>query len=106
MASNILTTVYGWPRIDSENKDTTLIKRIHSHVEHISDAAIPGRYLVDAFPAMRHIPAWMAKWKREGLAWHVSESQLFAQFSEGVKNRMVDAPDRPALACADVCQTG
>ena len=89
MASNILTTVYGWPRFGTSEKEMALIKRIHAHVEHISDASIPGRYLVDAFPAMRHLPAWMAKWKREGMAWHEGESRLFSSFTQSVRDRLV-----------------
>ena len=32
----------------------------------------PGRYLVQMFPSLRHVPAWMpgAHWKREFEAWH------------------------------------
>lgn len=89
MASNILTAVYGWPRIGPEDK--AVVRRISAHVERISEAAIPGRYLVDAFPAMKHLPPSIAKWKREGLAWHERESGMFAGFTRGVSERLVSA---------------
>ena len=87
MASNILTAVYGWPRIEPEDK--AVVERISRHVERISEAAIPGRYLVDIFPAMKYLPAWMAKWKREGLEWHERESEMFAGFTRSVSDRLV-----------------
>ena len=89
MASNILTAVYGWSRMTDSPRDMEIVHRIHAHVERVSDAAIPGKYLVDIFPALRHLPAWAAKWKREGNEWHDGESALFAGFNRGVKERMV-----------------
>ena len=89
MASNILTTVYGWPRFGTSEKEMALIKRIHAHVEHISDASIPGRYLVDVFPAMRHLPAWMAKWKREGLKWFKDETAMWEGFYTSIAKDVV-----------------
>ena len=89
MASNILTAVYGWPRMTTSPEDMALVKRIHAHVEHISDAAIPGKFLVDVFPVLKYLPAWMAKWKRDGEAWFENESKMFAKFTASVRDKMV-----------------
>ena len=100
MASNILTAVYGWPRMSTSSEDMALVKRIHAHVEHISDAAIPGKFLVDVFPVLKYLPAWMAKWKRDGEAWFENESRMFAKFTASVRDKMVREPWRVTYANA------
>lgn len=87
-ASNILTVVYGWPRIGP--KDKPLIKRIHAHTARIASAILPGAYLVELFPLMKHLPTWMAKWKREGLEWHEQETKMFEEFNAGVNDKLVN----------------
>ena len=46
-------------------------------VTRILSAGVPGAFLVDFFPIMKYIPSWMARWKREGLAWHEEQSKVF-----------------------------
>ena len=86
--------MYGWPRIG--DKDKPVIQRIHAHTARIASAVVPGRYLVDIFPVMKHLPAAVAKWKREGLEWHARETEMFESFNQGVSDRMV----RPPPSCA------
>ena len=86
-ATNILSAVYGWPPITPADKP--IVERIHAHTARVASAVVPGRYLVDIFPAMKHLPNWLAKWKREGLAWHARESQMFEGFNQGVRERVV-----------------
>ena len=38
---------------------------------------------------MKHLPTWMAKWKREGLEWHDRETEMFEKFSDGVSEKKV-----------------
>ena len=101
MASNILTAVYGWPRIGPADK--AVVTRISKHVEDISGAAIPGRFLVDVFPVLNYLPAWAAKWKRYGLDWHEAESRMFASFTKGVRDRMVDTRQTPQNSNRLIC---
>ena len=85
--SSILTAVYGWPRISG--KDKPVVDRIHAHTARIASAVVPGRYLVDILPIMKHLPTSIAKWKREGLQWHEAETKMFEEFNQGVSDRMV-----------------
>ena len=87
IASNVLTAVYGWPRVTTVDKP--IVERVHAHLLRLTNAALPGRYLVDAFPMLRHLPTWLAKWKRDGLEWHARETEMFEEFNEGVRGRMV-----------------
>lgn len=52
-------------------------------------AALPGQFLVDIFPAMLHLPTWMAKWKREGLEFYRQDSEMFEGFMDGVEKSVV-----------------
>jgi hypothetical protein len=50
---------------------------------------LPGAFLVEIFPAMKRLPSWMAKWKREGLEWHRKDTEMFQGFMDGVEKTMV-----------------
>jgi len=45
--------------------------------------------MVDLFPVMNYLPAWMAKWKRDALEWHERESKMFEGFYTDVNKKMV-----------------
>ena len=79
--------MYGWPRIES--KDDPLITRINDLVHRLIRAALPGTYLVEIFPVMKHLPTWMAPWKKWGLKWYKKDSEMFQGFYDGVAKTMV-----------------
>ncbi|KAG6853456.1 hypothetical protein C0991_004243 [Blastosporella zonata] len=87
-SSNILTATYGWPRLTDEH--IPLVKRIHAHTARLSNACIPGTSMVDLFPMLNYLPAWMAKWKRDALDWHQRESEMFEGFNAGVATKMAE----------------
>ncbi|KAI0088548.1 cytochrome P450 [Irpex rosettiformis] len=84
-ASAILSSVYGWPTFGSEGG---IIKRLHAHTARIASAVVPGAFLVDFFPFMKYFPTWIAKWKRDGLAWHKAETDMFEGFNAGVAEKL------------------
>lgn len=45
--------------------------------------------MVDIFPVMNYLPAWMAKWKSDALEWHERETKMFEGFYEDVEEKMV-----------------
>ncbi|KAG6907102.1 hypothetical protein DXG01_010515 [Tephrocybe rancida] len=90
-SSNILTATYGWPRLTDEHMP--LVKRIHAHTAHLSNACIPGTSMVDLFPFLNYLPAWMAKFKRDALAWHQRESEMFEGFNADVARKMFQRAD-------------
>lgn len=81
-ASNILTAVYGRERLTP--KDKPLITRIHAHTARIAGAVVPGAYLVEIFPFMKHFPTWMAKWKKDGLDWYKRETDMFEKLCDDI----------------------
>ncbi|KIJ64543.1 hypothetical protein HYDPIDRAFT_111879 [Hydnomerulius pinastri MD-312] len=79
-ASNILTAVYGRPRITA--KDKPILDRAHAHTARLASATAPGAFLVELFPFMMFFPNWMAKWKRDGIAWHEEETKFLEKLDE------------------------
>ena len=54
-ASIILSALYGYPTIMSEQDPT--VKAINHCADKLTRAAYPGAYLVEFFPWMRYIPS-------------------------------------------------
>jgi hypothetical protein len=72
-------------------EETPIIKRLHAHTARIASAVVPGAFLVDYIPAMKFLPTWMAKWKRDGLEWHEKETEMFEGFNADVAEKVVSA---------------
>ena len=89
-ASSVLSAVYGWPRLSE--RDAPIVERIHAHAVRIaSTGAKHGRYLVDAVPALSHLPSWIVPGKREALEWYARETEMFIGLNREVRERMVSA---------------
>lgn len=58
-------------------------------VARITTAAAPGAFLVDFFPIMKYLPSWIARWKREGLAWYEEQSRVFEGLSRSAATHKV-----------------
>jgi cytochrome P450 len=62
------------------------VRRIMAVVHAVERVASPGAYLVDTFPILMKLPAFMAPFKREGKALHDEEIDLFRTLlKEGVE---------------------
>ncbi|KAI0812768.1 cytochrome P450 [Irpex lacteus] len=85
VVTSILSSVYGWPDIELESPFPQFFQAL---LDHVSSACLPGTYLVDTLPFLNYLPAWMAPWKREGLAWHDRHSQILEEFNAGVRKKM------------------
>jgi hypothetical protein len=86
-SSTILSAVYGFPRVES--KDDPLVARINESIQRLVRAASPGAYLVETFPVMKHLPTWIAPWKKWGLEWYKKDSAMFREFYDGVAKTLV-----------------
>ena len=67
-----------------ESKDDPLVTQIHEIGQRVLCAALPGAHLVKIFPVMKHLPTWMAPWKKWGLEWYKKDSEMFQGFYDGV----------------------
>ncbi|KAI0088573.1 cytochrome P450 [Irpex rosettiformis] len=76
-ASIIFSTVYGWPPLEA---NSPALKVAFELSERISSSIVPGAFLVDIFPLMKFLPAWMARWKREGMTFHDKMSAVLEKY--------------------------
>ncbi|KAL2871615.1 cytochrome P450 [Aspergillus lucknowensis] len=59
--------------------DESELHEIGELLRNITQATLPGRWLVDAFPALRFMPRSLAKWKQIGDQFHKREAELFTR---------------------------
>ncbi|KAI0060310.1 cytochrome P450 [Artomyces pyxidatus] len=97
-ASMIMSVVYGLPTIRS--LDDVNLKNIDCHIERLANSATPGAHLVELLPWMKHVPSWMAKWKREAEFWYRSDSHLFENLARRVHDELENGIDRSSLSAA------
>ncbi|KAF9463391.1 cytochrome P450 [Collybia nuda] len=95
-ASSILCSVYG--RDPIERKDDYIVEKINTMMDRLVHAAFPGAYLVEIFPRMKHLPLWMAKWKREGQEHFTKDTNMFERFLSDVGERMLTGNCKPCFA--------
>ncbi|KAI0632727.1 cytochrome P450 [Trametes polyzona] len=69
--SVVLMIAYGYK---TQGRDDPLIKMVESATAQASEVVQPGAFLVDIFPFLRYVPAWMpgAGWKRKGEAYRAN----------------------------------
>lgn len=61
--TTIIRTTYGF---DDIGKNASLIRNAKTLIREFAIARSPGKYLVNTFPILRHVPEWLpgAGWKR------------------------------------------
>ncbi|CAA7268212.1 unnamed protein product [Cyclocybe aegerita] len=77
-SSCMLTMVYGTAPMRSH--DQPEIKAIMEYVKDMTEATAPGKHLTQLIPALKHLPLWMAPWKRAALESHERYTELFTKF--------------------------
>ncbi|KAL0570242.1 hypothetical protein V5O48_011727 [Marasmius crinis-equi] len=91
-SSVLLSVVYNLPILESSNDSA--IHRMREFALRLSRASIPGTYLVEFFPWMRHLPAFICKWKRDSQTWYRRDTEFFKALLAGVKDRIEKGDDR------------
>ncbi|CAE6398389.1 unnamed protein product [Rhizoctonia solani] len=74
-ASTLLSAVYGY---EVTSADDPFVKIVEIAVDHLCDAAIPGNFLVNVMPWLRHIPDWFpgTRWKQDVKAWSKEKDEM------------------------------
>ncbi|KAJ7684107.1 cytochrome P450 [Mycena polygramma] len=64
----IMSIAYG---IDVQPTNDPYVALAHNAVDTLAQAALPGKYLVDSFPILKHVPAWLpgASFQRNAIGW-------------------------------------
>lgn len=97
-ASSVLQITYS--RRASAPEDPVL-EDLETVSRNIGNAFTPGRYWVEQFPVLEHLPALVSPWKKRLDRDHAFESELFSRLLRGVEEKMAGAAD-VAPAGADV----
>ncbi|KAH9012295.1 cytochrome P450 [Lactarius pseudohatsudake] len=95
-ASAILSILYDYPTL--EHNDDETLKRIHTFIGRVSEAASPGAYLVELLPWMMHIPETFAKWKREGRKHFREHTNMFNGLLNAVRGDVSKGSERPSMS--------
>lgn len=82
-----MSVLYGMPPI--EEADSPYIHKANDYAARISEAAMPGAYLVEFFTWMNYLPAWMAKWKRDAINAYKKDYAFIEGLYEEAKSREV-----------------
>ncbi|KAF5372497.1 hypothetical protein D9758_005230 [Tetrapyrgos nigripes] len=86
-----LSVVYNLPTLESANDPA--IARINEFVLRLTQATFPGTYLVEYFPWLKYLPAFISKWKSDAQMWFRRNTELFRGLYDGVRDRMIEDED-------------
>lgn len=81
-----MSVVYGTKSLKSSEDEN--IKQLERFLDRSLKAG-SGDHWVEYIHWMEHIPAWMAKWKREAEAWFHKDTDMFKKFWDDVLARQV-----------------
>jgi cytochrome P450 len=87
-SSIVFTIAYGH-RIDS--MQSPIIKQRMKIMHWNAAVNVPGRYLVESFPILKHVPDFLAPWKREVKGWGREEQLANAQLLNYVREDIEEA---------------
>ncbi|KAF8760953.1 cytochrome P450 [Rhizoctonia solani] len=90
VGSLMLQVAYGY---EPQSSDDHFFKTAQSAFEHGVQAAMQTNFLVNVFPIMLHIPAWIpgTNWKRLGREWGMLQEGAKTGLYEWVKAQIVSA---------------
>ncbi|ESK85729.1 cytochrome p450, partial [Moniliophthora roreri MCA 2997] len=74
------------------------VAAVNDFITRIVRAAFPGAHYVEYFTWMKHLPSWMAKWKRDAEEWYKRDSEMFEGLFLEAKQRVKSGEDRPSFA--------
>ena len=95
--ASVLKIVYG---IDAKEEDDEYLKANHAALDAISQGLVPGKYMVQFFPCLRHIPTWFpgAYSQRQWAEWQAASAKAQDMPFAFVQENQVNAhPSQPML---------
>ncbi|KAJ7483546.1 cytochrome P450 [Mycena latifolia] len=92
----IMDVTYG---IDVDSSNNQYIDLAEEAMHGLSVASLPGRFLVDTFPALKHVPSWIpgAEFKRMAKQWHKATRELLERPFAHVKQNIALGTARPSF---------
>lgn len=87
IVSSISSIVYGTAVADKSSDE--LLGQIFEVMHAIAHFAAKKRHMVEIFPSMLLLPDWLAKWKRDAVAFSQKYTAIFGGYYESVGLRLV-----------------
>ncbi|KAF7968068.1 hypothetical protein HWV62_32053 [Athelia sp. TMB] len=96
MGATILETTYG---IKARTTDDPYIKTAEDAAASAARAIVPGAFMVDIFPFLRYVPAWVpgAGFQTQARVWKKDTDTLFNAPFDAVKAAMADGTSGPSF---------
>jgi hypothetical protein len=91
-ASVVMCIAYG-RRIDSMN--AKVMHGVNDAMEFVGSLNVPGAYLVETFPLLKHLPSLLAPWKRQVEMRSKLDAEFFGNLAMEVKSREEAGHDVP-----------
>ena len=96
-----MKTAYG---IDVAERGDKIIEVIDASMEGVAEGLTPGAFLVEYFPALRHVPEWLpgAGFQKKLRRWSDASHAMVDMPYERAKVAMVRVSLLPNQQCTDV----
>ncbi|KAJ7750432.1 cytochrome P450 [Mycena maculata] len=98
-AAEIMDVTYGLPVNDLDNEYVTIAETAASLV---SQAAVPGAFVVDLFPILKHVPSWFpgAGFKRKAKVWRALNDVMRTKPFIAAKTAWENGSGSPCVAAS------
>ncbi|KAK3903491.1 cytochrome P450 [Staphylotrichum tortipilum] len=87
-ASVIVTVTYG-RRVEDVRTDAVVRMNAES-MDRLTSVNIPGKYAVERYPALKHVPAIFAPWKAQVLEQRNKDIQMYTGLMNDAKQRLAE----------------
>ncbi|KIK55877.1 hypothetical protein GYMLUDRAFT_174981 [Collybiopsis luxurians FD-317 M1] len=97
----VLVMAYGYR--PAQHNDP-LIKLVDDAMDQFSEITVPGAFLVDIFPVLQYIPAWLpgAGWKRKAMSYRQTLHNMLNVPYEWTKNEMKSGTAFPSFLASEL----
>jgi len=96
-SSTVMRITYGLPPLKDSNDP--IILRVNDFVDRALSAALPGKFLVEYFTWMEHLPRWMAPWRRWAEEWFARDSQFVEGLYKDTVKRIHEGDKTDETSC-------
>ncbi|KZV73540.1 cytochrome P450 [Peniophora sp. CONT] len=103
-AGMMLRCLYDYSPASGEND--ARVRQVNRFAIRASGAAAPGAFWVEMMPWMRHIPSFIARWKRTVEGWNREDNKAFHSYFDLVQRSVDDGTERASLCASLIHDSG
>ncbi|KAK7462289.1 hypothetical protein VKT23_007889 [Stygiomarasmius scandens] len=102
-SSMILSILYDQPVIRSLNDPSVVF--MNEVVEVLSNATVPGAYLVDIFPILEHLPRCLSGWRYTAERYFQKFDSRFQQLFLTIKDKVTSGQEQRSSFCSTLAES-